>query len=65
MKVREMNVKYITNRKGKKTDVIMPIKDFERLLEDLDDLAEISKRKDEEMISHEKVVEELKRDGFI
>lgn len=60
MKVREMKVKYITNNKGKITDVILPIKVFERLLEDLDDLAEIAKRKDEETISHEEVVEGFK-----
>ena len=42
---------YIINKKGKKTAVIMPIKEYEHLLEDLHDLTVIAERRDEETIN--------------
>jgi hypothetical protein len=43
--------RYIFDSKGKKTDVILPIADYERLLEDLHDLAIIAERRNEEPIT--------------
>ena len=43
--------RYIFDSKGKKTDVILPIADYERLMEDLHDLAIIAERKNEEPIT--------------
>lgn len=37
-----MNLRYVTDKKGVKREVILPIKDFENLLEDLNDLALIA-----------------------
>ena len=51
--------RYIFDSKGKKTDVILPIADYERLLEDLYDLATIAERKNEELISLEEVKRRL------
>ena len=45
-------VQYLTNEKGKKTAVVMPIEDYEKLREDMDDLAVIAERRDEETIPH-------------
>jgi hypothetical protein len=56
-------VQYVTDDKGKKTGVLMPLSDYERLLEDLSDLAAIADRRDEPSISHEQFVAELKADG--
>ena len=50
-------VRYIFDSKGKKTDVILPLANYERLLEDLHDLAIIAERKNEDIIS----LEEAKR----
>jgi hypothetical protein len=58
-------VQYITNEKGKKTAVVLPLDDYEKLLEDLDDLAVVAERRDEPTISHEKFKAELKRDGLL
>ena len=60
-----LHPKYITDKNGKKISVILSIKEFEKIIEDYEDLIEISKRKDEKTISHEKVLKELKQDGII
>ena len=57
-------VQYLTNEKGKKTAVVMPIEDYEKLREDMDDLAVIAERRDEETIPHEELKRSMKRDGL-
>lgn len=47
-------VQFLTNEKGEKTAVVLPVADYEKLLEDLDDLAVIAERRDEETIPHNK-----------
>jgi hypothetical protein len=61
----ELNLQYITNEAGEKTAVILPIADFEELLEDLQDLAIVVERRDEPTISHPELIAELERDGLI
>lgn len=63
--IRELQAQYITDEKGKKTAVILPIEEFEELLEDLQDLAVLAERRDEPTIPHEEVVARLKRDGYL
>lgn len=58
-------VKYITDEGGERTAVVLPISDYEKLLEDLEDLAIVAERRDEPTIPHEQFVSELKRDGLI
>ena len=58
-------VQYLTNDKGKKTAVVIPIDDYEKLMEDLDDLAAIAARRDEPTILHEEFKKDLKRDGIL
>ncbi len=65
MEIRELQARYVTDENGKKTAVILPIKAFEELLEDLDDLAVLAERRDEPTILHEEVIHRLKRDGFL
>jgi hypothetical protein len=64
-KIRELQLQYITNEAGKKTAVILPIEEFEELLEDLADLVVIAERRDEPTISHEEVIAKLKQDGLL
>ena len=40
-------VQFLTNEKGRKTAVALPIEDYEKLQEDFDDLAVIAERRDE------------------
>ena len=58
-------VKYITDEGGERTAVVLPISDYEKLLEDLEDLAVVAERRDEPTIPHKQFVSELKRDGLI
>jgi hypothetical protein len=58
-------VQYLTDEHGEKTAVVVPISDYEKLLEDLEDLAVIAERRDEPTIPHAEFVEELKRDGIL
>ena len=63
--VKDLNPDYITDAKGRKRAVILPLKEYEELLEDLNDLAVAAERRDEPGIAHKKVMEELKRDGYL
>jgi hypothetical protein len=63
--IRDLRAQYITDETGEKTAVILPIEEFEELLEDLQDLAVLAERRDEPTISHEEVVARLKRDGYL
>ncbi len=63
--IREWQAQYVTDENGNKTAVILPIEEFEELLEDLQDLAALAERRDEPTIPHEEVVARLKRDGYI
>jgi hypothetical protein len=58
-------VQYLTDDQGKRTGVVLSISDYEKLVEDLDDLAVIAERRNEPSIPHEEFVAELKRDGII
>ncbi|MCC7352858.1 MAG: type II toxin-antitoxin system Phd/YefM family antitoxin [Anaerolineae bacterium] len=57
--------RYVIDARGKKTAVILPVKRYERLLEDLHDLAVVAERRDEEPISLEEMKRRLKEDGLL
>jgi len=57
--------KYLVDSKGRKTGVLLSIEHYERLLEDLHDLAVVAERRDEESISLKELKERLKNDGVI
>lgn len=65
LNLKQFNVQYITNETGEKTAVILPINEFLKLLEDLEDLAVVAERRDEVTISHDDLVAELKQDGIL
>ncbi|MDO8635105.1 MAG: hypothetical protein Q7R34_02510 [Dehalococcoidia bacterium] len=57
--------KFLIDRKGKKTDVVLPIKDYERILEDIHDLAVVAERRNEPTISLDELKRRLRADGLI
>lgn len=59
-RLNELSIQYITSLGGEKTAVILPIEEFEELLEDLDDLALVAERREEPTISHEALLAELR-----
>jgi hypothetical protein len=62
--LRQLKLQYVTNEAGEKTAIILPIEEFEELLEDIEDLAIVAERH-EEPTAHDQLVTELKRDGLI
>ncbi|MCL5125629.1 MAG: hypothetical protein M1511_14260 [Deltaproteobacteria bacterium] len=56
---------FVIDAKGKKTGVTLPVKRYEKLLEDLHDLAVIAERREEKPISLEEMEHRLKEDGII
>jgi PHD/YefM family antitoxin component YafN of YafNO toxin-antitoxin module len=61
--VKHLEIEYVTNKAGDKTAVILPIDEFEELMEDIEDLAAVAERREEPTISHEQLLAELKQDG--
>jgi hypothetical protein len=59
------SVQYLTDEHGERTGVVLSISAYEKLLEDLDDLAVVAERRDEPTVPHEQFVAELKRDGIV
>ena len=45
-------LQYLTDEAGTKTAVVLPITEYEKLLEDLDDLAAMAERRNESTIPH-------------
>jgi len=60
VRTKNLKIRYITDKKGNKKEVVLPIKDFNELIEDLEDLSVIQQRKNERIIKHEDVVKILK-----
>jgi PHD/YefM family antitoxin component YafN of YafNO toxin-antitoxin module len=50
-----MNEQYVVDTKGKKVSVILSLDRYERLIEDLHDLAIIAQRRDEQPISFDEM----------
>ncbi len=61
----ELQEQYIVNSQGERTAVILPIEEYEELLEDLHDLAVIAERRDEPTITLEELKCRLREDGLL
>jgi PHD/YefM family antitoxin component YafN of YafNO toxin-antitoxin module len=64
MKALNPKAEYIV-KNGKPTAVILPLAEYEGLLEDLQDLAVIARRKDEPTVSLAEVKARLKKHGAV
>ncbi len=58
-------IQYIVDEKGKRTSILIPLNEYQELLEDLHDLAVIAERRDEPTVSFEKLKKKLKADGLL
>jgi len=61
----KFNPQYVTDTAGRQTAVILPLGEYRELLEDLDDLAAVAERVDQDTVSHTMVVAELSEDGYL
>ena len=60
-----MTTQFITDEQGQKVAVVIPIADYEDLMEDVADLAAVAERRDEDRISLETLKQELTADGLL
>ena len=56
---------YVTDTKGKKKGVILSLKRYQQLMEDLHDLAVVAERREEKSISLEEMKRRLKNDDIL
>jgi len=63
--IRDLQARYITDENGKKTAVVIPIEEYEELLEDLEDLAVLAERREEPSLTFEEVIARLKQNGLL
>ncbi len=57
--------RYLTNEKGEKEAIILPLNEYEELLEDIDDLAVVLERRGEPTLSLDEVKRRLRDDGLL
>jgi len=65
MKMEMVQEQFVTDTKGKKLSVILSLERYERLMEDLHDLAVVAERRNEQPISFEEMKRRLKKDGIL
>jgi hypothetical protein len=65
MKVKEPTPQYLVNKKGEKEFIVLTIRQYDELIEDLYDLALMTERKNEPRISYKAFIEGLKKDGLL
>ena len=65
MKLANLKPQYIYNKSGEKTFVVLPVKEYEQLLEDLYDLSIIADRREEPRLSFDQFEEGLRKDGLL
>jgi hypothetical protein len=63
--VSQLEIRYVTNKAGDKTAVILSIEEFQELIEDIEDLAAVAERREEPTIPHQQLLAELKEDGLL
>jgi PHD/YefM family antitoxin component YafN of YafNO toxin-antitoxin module len=64
----EMNAaqeQYVVDTNGKKMGVILSLKHYQQLMEDLHDLAVVAERREEKPVSLEEMKRRLKRDAIL
>lgn len=58
-------IQYVTDARGRKRSVILPVETYEEMLEDIQDLVAVAERRKEKSLSLEDMKKRLKRDGVI
>jgi PHD/YefM family antitoxin component YafN of YafNO toxin-antitoxin module len=56
---------YIVDTAGKKKAVLLPVKEYESLMEDLHDLMVVAERREEPLFTMAEVKKKLKADGLL
>jgi len=56
---------YVTDSRGRKKGVILSIKQYERMQQDLHDMAVVAERRNERTVSFDEMKRRLKKDGLV
>ena len=56
---------FVVDPAGKKKAVLLPVKEYESLMEDLHDLMVVAERRDEPLLTMAEVKKKLKADGLL
>ncbi len=65
MNLQDLKPGYITNEAGERVSVVLPLAQFEALLEDMEDRIALAQRRNEPTEPWEQVKAELKADGML
>ena len=60
-----MPTQFLTDDRGQKVAVVIPIADYEALMEDVADLVSVAERRDDDRISLAGLKEQLTADGLL
>ena len=60
-----LHPQYIVDETNQKQSVILPLLEFEALMEDIEDLAAVAERREEPAVSHDELLVELKKNGLL
>ncbi len=60
-----LHPQFVLDESGQKSAVILPMSEYESLMEDIEDLAAVAERREEPTITHEELLENLRQDGLI
>jgi PHD/YefM family antitoxin component YafN of YafNO toxin-antitoxin module len=60
-----MKTQFVTNLRGRKIAAVIPIKEYEQLMEDLHDRQIIAQRRNDERVPFEEVKKQLIADGIL
>ena len=61
----KINEQILYDTEGNKKSILLNYREYEELLEDMQDLAAIAERRDEKPISDEEMTRRLKKNGLI
>jgi hypothetical protein len=65
MTLANLHPQYIVDESNRKRSIILPLAEYEGLLEEIEDLAAVAERREEPTVSHELLLAELKKDGLL
>lgn len=63
--IEQLHPQFITDEKGQRKSVILPMTDFQGLVHDLEDLAIVAERREEPTTIHADFIKELKSSGLL
>jgi hypothetical protein len=64
-KAASLKARYVTNRQGKRTGVVLSLKRYSRLMEDLHDLAVVAERRNEKSVTADEMRKRLHKRGLL